>query len=191
MSVFSVVPDIAYRKYDRRFTAYAANTGRPHPLAAAFYARHSNLQKRGKGAAILDEHRRGMELWSGTIAIGTPPQLFSVSFDTGSSDLFVPGIACPSDTCKGHNRYDPLASLTSRWISQDLDLEYMNESSIIADQFTDVVSIGRLQVGPLTLSLHSILIISRSVRCRHMSRLSPPPRVIRKTLASQITCPMV
>merc|ERR1719321_2022694 len=49
----------------------------------------------------------------GKVAIGTPKQLFSVVFDTGSGNLLVPSSSCMDEACTSHRRFDSSLSATS------------------------------------------------------------------------------
>jgi len=42
----------------------------------------------------------------GELRIGTPPQLFSVVFDTGSGNLLVPATDCNNEACTAHRRFN-------------------------------------------------------------------------------------
>ncbi|EPQ03835.1 Chymosin [Myotis brandtii] len=60
----------------------------------------------------------------GKISIGTPPQEFTVVFDTGSSDLWVPSVYCKSNACQNHHRFDPAKSSTFRDLGEPLTIQY-------------------------------------------------------------------
>ncbi|XP_030324569.1 pepsin A-like isoform X2 [Calypte anna] len=60
----------------------------------------------------------------GTIFIGTPPQRFTVIFDTGSSNLWVPSVYCRSPACLNHDRFNPALSSTFMATNDTLEITY-------------------------------------------------------------------
>ncbi|KAJ8370252.1 hypothetical protein SKAU_G00102800 [Synaphobranchus kaupii] len=60
----------------------------------------------------------------GVISIGTPPQSFTVVFDTGSSNLWVPSIYCNSPACQNHATFNPKQSSTYKYTSRTLSIPY-------------------------------------------------------------------
>lgn len=163
-----------YRKIQKGFRAYANNVGKPHPLqghpdlpikkgnpiistttitsylpVSTTFVELDSVPtiktKRGAGGSdvLLNE---GVSLWHGEIAVGNPPQKFTVDFDTGSTDLFLPSPDCTSN-CDGHQRYDPSQSSQSKSLSKDFKLAYADGSSVSGTQYQDTVTLAGLSVS--------------------------------------------
>ncbi|NXG09593.1 CATE protein, partial [Sakesphorus luctuosus] len=60
----------------------------------------------------------------GQISIGTPPQNFTVVFDTGSSNLWVPSVYCVSKACAGHAKFHPTQSSTYQVVGTPFSIQY-------------------------------------------------------------------
>mmetsp|Transcript_39557 Transcript_39557/g.86398 ORF Transcript_39557/g.86398 Transcript_39557/m.86398 type:complete len:426 (+) Transcript_39557:65-1342(+) len=73
----------------------------------------------------------------GQVYVGSPPQSFSVVFDTGSGNLLLPSSECSDPACQGHTRYNSDASSTA------VQIAYADQPTVPmdADGTRDIVTI--------------------------------------------------
>ncbi|XP_007523180.1 cathepsin E isoform X2 [Erinaceus europaeus] len=82
----------------------------------------------------------------GTISIGSPQQNFTVIFDTGSSNLWVPSMYCTSPACKTHARFFPSQSNTYSALGNQFSIQY-GTGSLSGIIGADQVSVEGLTVA--------------------------------------------
>uniref|UniRef100_A0A8D2IYJ6 Peptidase A1 domain-containing protein n=1 Tax=Varanus komodoensis TaxID=61221 RepID=A0A8D2IYJ6_VARKO len=81
----------------------------------------------------------------GEVSIGTPPQTFTVVFDTGSSNFWLPSIYCSSDACRCHRMFKPFLSQSYAFGGQVFSLEYGTGSLMC------IASREKVQIGNITI----------------------------------------
>ena len=91
----------------------------------ALRAKYSRSKESTNGHPI-DLIDMGDSQYYGPIALGTPPQNFTVIFDTGSSNLWVPSTKCGrfDIACQTHNKYNSSASSTYQSNGETFAIQY-------------------------------------------------------------------
>ncbi|RPD62661.1 protease [Lentinus tigrinus ALCF2SS1-7] len=100
------------------------------------------LPQKRDSAPLTDQNSDS--LWSGTVTIGSPAQSFTVTFDTGSADLWVPSSSCKS--CGQHNKYTPSKSSHSKKQKGSFQISYGDGSTASGTPYTDTVTVGGVTV---------------------------------------------
>ncbi|TFK43185.1 acid protease [Crucibulum laeve] len=130
-------------KLARGFNAFEKNTGSAHPSDT------KTLAKRATGSDRLTDDQDGA-LWQGAISVGTPAVSFTVDFDTGSSDLFLPGANCRVN-CQGHKVFNTASSSTARDLRKTFSLAFGDGSTVQGEQFSDTVTVAGVTVTGQTV----------------------------------------
>ncbi|CAO3638770.1 unnamed protein product [Mucor fragilis] len=88
------------------------------------------------------------------VGIGTPPQHFAVTLDTGSADLWVPSTQCPASSCPFY-RFDTSNSSTFKTLDKPFGIQY-GIGSVNGTYATDTVSVGGASIPNQQFGLASI-----------------------------------
>lgn len=146
-------------KYEKNFQAFKANTGRDHPSKREL---PEELAKRATGSVALTDQQNG-QLWTGTMAYGTPAQSFSIDFDTGSADTLVNAGA-----------FKPSASSTSATSGDQFSTAYGDGTTAQGTIYTDTVHIGGLSATKTAIGVSNNQFIDSSEGSSGISGMAFP-----------------
>ncbi|KAF5377421.1 hypothetical protein D9757_009719 [Collybiopsis confluens] len=143
-----------FNKYRQNLINLHRNTGclpqgwEIKPVAALPLNVGENLKRR-QVVQLSDEDET---VWSGPLSIGTPAQGFSINFDTGSSDLWVPSSSCTSSACQSKSKYDASQSSTSSEQQGTFTIQYGDNTTVSGSIYNDTVVVAGITVTNQTFS---------------------------------------
>ncbi|CAF4811521.1 unnamed protein product [Rotaria socialis] len=90
--------------------------------------------------------------WMGLITIGTPGQTFDVDIDTGSSDLWIPGVQCGTP-CGANHTFNSSLSSTYTALNKPFSIQYGDGSNVAGIFGNDTVCIGGICIANQTFAI--------------------------------------
>eukprot|EP01016_Furgasonia_blochmanni_P048179 TRINITY_DN7145_c0_g3_i8.p1 TRINITY_DN7145_c0_g3~~TRINITY_DN7145_c0_g3_i8.p1 ORF type:complete len:430 (+),score=67.84 TRINITY_DN7145_c0_g3_i8:22-1290(+) len=99
-----------------------------HELDENLIAHHSKRLLQTSNLRIPLQYSKSI-IHTGEISIGTPPQTFTVLFDSGSSNMWISSRACITVACLTHKRYHGKGSSTWKKNETAFELSYGDGSS--------------------------------------------------------------
>lgn len=156
IAVFKAQMERTKSKILAGIAAVEQNTGTIHPASQGFKGSIAATTKRAipleklapiskRATAAVPLTDASDSLWFGSITVGTPAQTFTVDFDTGSSDTFLPATGCDS-TCAGHTLYNTASSSTAVNSTNPFFLQF-GAGNATGFVFNDVVTVGGLKAN--------------------------------------------
>ncbi|CAG8458402.1 27992_t:CDS:2, partial [Racocetra persica] len=149
-------PDFMVIGLKKRNVAYSTDIENFMALKKAYIdKKYSKLSKRQSPSSTIMLTDEGKDAaYFGLISIGN--QNFNVTYDTGSLDLWVPDISCPTSICGSHNRFDPSKSSTFQPSKNNFSLPYGipgDNQTVSGYEGQDTVKLGDISVTQQTVGL--------------------------------------
>ncbi|CAO3566886.1 unnamed protein product [Mortierella alpina] len=128
-------------------THYRPNTRARALKTLRKYGHASRLSPRDFGRQTLTDVDNDVEYY-GIVGIGTPPQMFKLDMDTGSSDLWIPSKKCGEHNpkCNRHARFDPSLSSTATELKTAWKIAYGDGSAVSGH-----LAVDRLEFSEITI----------------------------------------
>ncbi|CAG8555363.1 22379_t:CDS:2 [Cetraspora pellucida] len=149
INAFSDVVSISDSNYIR-IELFKRESISPEKQRALMTMKYARLFGRDTVIPLVNEQNKDFSYYS-PITIGG--QNFTVDLDTGSSDLWVPGIQCSSTQCGTHNRFDPAKSSTFVPLQSNFSISYGTGTAINGTIGQDTVIFGGISITNLTFGI--------------------------------------
>ncbi|KAF9096145.1 hypothetical protein BGX27_001167 [Mortierella sp. AM989] len=111
------------------------------------FGHHRRLSPRDFGRLSVVDVENDVEYY-GIVGIGTPPQMFKLDMDTGSSDLWIPSLKCDRHNirCARHSRFDPSLSSTVTELKTPWKISYGDGSNVSGHLAIDRVEFSEIAI---------------------------------------------